>query len=166
MSPRMCLYELERPGVPIAERRTAMLDCQRQHLFKWLFLGNKQRKEIAHGVERVRVPIAERRTPRLERLAQQRLRLVELALGIQHHPLIVNGGERVLKRVLIAERRNHRFERRLCPWLWLLCELLQVGWLQGHCAPILQPHSIPPALTVPASASPSQCQCQSQPVPD
>ena len=55
------------------------------------------------------MPIAERRTARLERLAVQRLRLVELALGLKHRPQILDGGERVW--VPIAERRTARLER-------------------------------------------------------
>ena len=39
------------------------------------------------------MPIAERRTTHLERLPEQRLRLVELALFLQQQPLIVDGGD-------------------------------------------------------------------------
>ena len=39
------------------------------------------------------MPISERRTARLKRLAQQRLRLVELALALQQRPEIVYGFE-------------------------------------------------------------------------
>ena len=55
------------------------------------------------------MPIAERLTTHLERLPEQRLRLVELALGLQHHPHIIDGDECI--RMSIAERRTAPIER-------------------------------------------------------
>ena len=55
------------------------------------------------------MPIAEHRTARLERLAEQRLRLVELALGLQQRSQIVDGDERAM--VPIAKRCTLRLER-------------------------------------------------------
>ena len=55
------------------------------------------------------MPIAKRRPGRLERLAEQRHGLLELAFGIQQRPQIVDGSERA--RVPIAKCHTPRFDR-------------------------------------------------------
>ena len=79
-------------------------------------LPHEQAAVVFHEFERVGVPIAVRRTRRLELLAEQRLRLVELALGLQQILQIADGGESVM--VPIAERCTPCLERlaeqRLC----------------------------------------------------
>ena len=69
----------------------------------------EQAAVVFHEFERAGVPIAERRTRHLERLTDQRLRLIDLALGVQQNPQIDDTVQRV--GFSITERCPPHLER-------------------------------------------------------